>query len=160
MTLQATVIYDSNFGNNMKLAQALTSGLEKGGANVDCMKIGSFNIQKLSDCDLIAVGGPTHIARMSKPMKEFFDSLGSLDLRGKCGFCFGTRMESRMNRFDINGSAKHIEGRLKKKQVKIIKPRVNVLVEGREGPLTEGSETKFKEIGQELAKLMEPALWV
>ena len=155
MTIQAAVIYDSNFGNNMKLAQSLANGLENSGANVDCIKIGSFDIQRLTFYELIAVGGPTHIARMSKPMKEFFDSLDSVDLRGKSGLCFGTRMESRMNRFDINGSAKRIEGRLKKKRVKIIKPRVNIIVEGREGPLKEGSETKFNEIGQELPKLME-----
>lgn len=155
MTIQAAVVYDSYFGNNMRLAKALTTGLEEGGATVECMKIGSFDIQKLSSFDFIAVGGPTHIARMSKPMKEFFDELRTVNLRGKRGFCFGTRMESKMNRFDINGSAKRIEGRLKKNKVKLIKPRINIIVEGREGPLTEGSETQFNEIGHEIAKLME-----
>ena len=150
----AAVVYDSNFGNNMKLAEALARGLREGGAVVDCIKIGSFNVQKLSGYDFIAIGGPTHIARMSKPMKEFFDELSSLSLRGKLGFCFGTRMESNMNRFDINGSAKRIEGKLKKNKVKIIKPRVNVIVQGREGPLKEGSEIHFNEIGKELADLL------
>lgn len=153
--LKAVVVYDSNFGNNMKLAQSLSSGLEAKGILVDCMKIGTFNVKKLSEYDLIVAGGPTQIARISKPMRDFFDEISSIDLGGKHGFCFGTRMESKMNRFDINGSAKRIEGRLKKKKVQIIKPRVNVIVEGREGPLSKGSEGLFEKIGIELACLME-----
>jgi len=157
MTSKAAVIYDSNFGNNMKLAEALTRGLEKSGVTVDCMKVGSFDVHTLSGFDFIVVGGPTNIARMSKSMQGFFEELGPVDISGKQGFCFGTRMDSRMNLYDINGSAKRIEGKLRKKKVQIIKPRVNVLVEGREGPMTEGSETLFESIGAELADLLGAA---
>ena len=156
-TLKAAVVYDSNFGNNLKLAEALTRGLERSEVTVDCLKVGSFDVHALSGYDFLAVGGPTNIARMSKAMQGFFEELRTVDIRGKRGFCFGTRMDSRMNLFDINGSAKRIEGKLRKKKVHIIKPRVNVLVEGREGPMTEGSEHLFEEIGAELADLLGAA---
>jgi flavodoxin len=152
---QAAVIYDSNFGNNEKLAQALSSGLQKAGLSVDVLKIGEFNYSIIQGYELICLGGPTHIARASEKMRAFFIDIKSVNLQGKKGFCFGTRMDSRMNMFDINGSAKKIEKKLKKKGVKMVKKAVNVLVEGREGPLVEGSENVFKELGFELGGILQ-----
>jgi flavorubredoxin len=151
---RAAVIYDSKFGNNEKLAQALKTGMTQSGLAVDVLRVGDFETRTLTEYDLICVGGPTHIARISNPVKDLLSGLESLDLRGKKGFCFGTRMDSRMNIFDINGSAKKIESRLKKKEVHMLTPAVNVLVAGREGPLVEGSEKRFIDLGAELGEMM------
>ena len=150
---QAAVIYDSNFGNNERLAQALKKGLTESGLAVDILKVGGFEPGILADYDLICVGGPTHMSRISKPVKEFFMELRSVNLWGKKGFCFGTRMDSRMNVFDINGSAKKIEGKLKRKGVRMLIPAVNVIVEGREGPLVTGTEKRFVDLGVELEEM-------
>jgi flavodoxin len=150
----AAVVYDSRFGNNEKLAQALKTGMVNTGLSVDAMKIGEFDPRTLPRYDLIIVGGPTHVARMSNPVKSFFSELQTIDLRGKKGFCYGTRMESRMNVLDINGSAKKIEGKLKRKGVHMLEPAVNVIVEGREGPLVPGSEKRFIDLGAELGRMM------
>ncbi len=152
---KAAVVYDSRFGNNKRLADALTKGLTGEGVAVDCLKVGEFDEANLTDYDLIVVGGPTNMARMSKPMQEFFHHLKSIRLRGKKGFCFGTRIESKMNVFDINGSAKKIEGKLRGRGVRMVKPAVNVIVEGREGPTVSGSVEEFNRIGAELAGLIE-----
>ena len=153
--IKAAVIYDSNFGNNEKLAQSLSMGLEKAGLSVDLLKIGEFNHSATQKYDLICLGGPTHITRISEKMKAFFTDIKSLNLHEKRGFCFGTRLDSRMNIFDINGSAKKIERRLKKKGVKIVKDAVNVIVEGREGPLVAGSEKDFNELGLDIGGLIQ-----
>jgi len=150
---QAAVIYDSKFGNNERLAQALKKGMAESGLAVDLLRVGDFEPGILTEYDLICVGGPTHIARISKPMKAFFSELQSVNLRGKKGFCFGTRMDSRMNVFDINGSAKKIEGKLKRKGVRMLIPAVNVIVEGREGPLVTGTEKRFIDLGVELGDM-------
>jgi len=152
---KAAVVYDSKFGNNMRLAKALTQGLLDEGVTVDCLKVGEFNEATLTDYDLIIVGGPTNMANMSKPMQWFFHRLKSVKLHGKKGFCFGTRIESKMNIFDINGSAKKIEGKLRGRGVRMVKPAVNVIVEGREGPTVSGSEELFLHLGAELAGLIE-----
>ena len=110
----ASVIYDSNFGNNEKLAQALSKGLLQTEISVDLLRIGEFNYSTIINYDLICLGGPTHIARISENMKAFFTDIKGVNLRGKQGFCFGTRLDSRMNIFDINGSAKKIQSKLKK----------------------------------------------
>ena len=95
------------------------------------------------------------MTQISKPMRDFFDSIKTMDLKGKQGFCWGTRIQSRMNIFDINGSAKKIEAKLKRKGVKLIKPTVNIIVMGREGPMVDGSEELFTQLGYEIAELLE-----
>jgi flavodoxin len=153
--INAAVIYDSNFGNNEKLAKALSTGLQEAGLSVDLLRIGEFSHSTIQNYDLVCLGGPTHIARISENMKAFFTDIKSVDLRGKLGFCFGTRLDSRMNIFDINGSAKKIQGKLKKKGVKMVKDAENVLVAGREGPLVAGSEESFTELGLELGGMVQ-----
>jgi flavodoxin len=152
---RATVIYDSTFGNNKKLTQALSRGLQQAGLYVDELKIGEFNHSTIQNYDLICLGGPTHIARASENMRVFLDDIKSTNLRGKKGFCFGTRMESKMNIFNINGSAKKIERNLKKRGVKMVKEAVNVLVEGRKGPLVKGSEEIFIKLGYEIGGILQ-----
>jgi flavodoxin len=149
------VIYDSNYGNTKKVARALVTGIEEGGFETDCVNINEVDIGKLSEYNFIAIGGPTHIASMSKPMKEFLDKMGGVDLSGVKGFSFDTRNPSRFNAFDINSAAKRIENRMRKMKVKIIRPRESALVEGREGPLHDGVVSIFMRIGAEIAKSIQ-----
>lgn len=151
---QAAAVYGSRFGNNEKLAQALKTGMVNTGLSINTMKTGDFDPRTLPRYDLICVGGPTHVARMSNPLKSFFTEIKTIDLGGKKGFCYGTRMESRMNVLDINGSATKIERKLKRKGVHMLVPAVNVIVEGREGLLVPGSEKRFINLGAELGEMM------
>jgi flavodoxin len=116
------VAYDSNFGNTEKIARALAHGLEGKGVEVDCLKIDEIDVGDLTEYDLIAIGGPTHMIRTSKPMREFLEKLRNVDLGG-----------------------------LKGKKVDIVMPRRSALVEGREGPLHDGMEEMFTQIGAEIA---------
>lgn len=152
---KAVVIYDSRFGNTEKIARALARGMEKQDVKVDCFKVDEVDVQKLVEYDFLAVGGPTHMLGMSEPMKEFLENLNTVDISGKKGFCFDTRNQSRFNRFDLNSAAKRIEKRMKKMKVKMIKPRKSATVEGREGPLEEGMEEIFEQIGVEIAELIQ-----
>ena len=151
---KAIVIYDSMFGNTEKIAKALALGLEKHRVKVDCKKVDEVDAGKLIDYEFLAVGGPTHVAGMSEQMKIFLESAGDVNLKDKKGFCFDTRNRSRFNRFDLNSAAKRIEKKMKKKKVKIVKPRESAIVEGREGPLEKDAETKFQRIGAELASII------
>lgn len=152
---KAVVIYDSRFGNTEKIARALARGMEKQDVKVDCFKVDKVDVQKRVEYDFLAVGGPTHMLGMSEPMKEFLENLNTVDISGKKGFCFDTRNQSRFNRFDLNSAAKRIEKRMKKMKVKMIKPRKSAIVEGREGPLEEGMEEMFEQIGVEIAELIQ-----
>jgi len=153
------VVYDSNFGNTEKIARALALGLGEKGAEIDCLKVDQVDVERLAEYDFIAVGGPTHVISASKPMKEFLERLKTVDLRGLKGFSFDTRNESRMNSrmwlmFE-NSAARVIEGALRKMKVDIVRPRRSAIVEGREGPLHEGMEETFRQIGVEIAESLQ-----
>jgi len=152
---KAIVIYDTRFGNTEKIAKSLSKGLKEEGVEVDCVKIDEVDVDKLPEYDFLAVGGPTHMASMSEPMKEFLEKLKTVDIRGKKGFCFDTRNHSRFNRFDLNSAAKRIEKKLKKMKVRMIEPRESAIVEGREGPLEEGARETFEKLGREIAELIQ-----
>ncbi|MFB0567809.1 MAG: flavodoxin family protein [Candidatus Bathyarchaeia archaeon] len=153
--IKAIVVYDSRFGNTEKIARALARGMEKQGVKVDCVKVDEVDVQKLVEYDFLAIGGPTHMLGMSEPMKEFLEELKTVDISGKKGFCFDTRVQSRLNRFDLNSAAKRIEKKMKKMKVKMIKSRKSAIVEGREGPLEKGAQETFEKLGEEIAELIK-----
>ncbi|MFW9910717.1 MAG: flavodoxin family protein [Candidatus Thorarchaeota archaeon] len=156
------VIYHSLFGNTKKIAMSLAGGLEEAGVPTDVLVIDDVDLQRLPEYDFIAIGGPTHILGVSKELKAFLERLSSLDLRGKKGFAFDTRNESRMNkrRYLVleNSAARRIEGKMKSMKMKVIRPRESAIVSGREGPLEQQAENSFFMIGKEIAKSINPDL--
>jgi flavodoxin len=151
---KAIVIYHTKFGNTESIAKALAEGMEEQGVKVDCVKIDEVDVDKLVENDFLVVGGPTHNLGMSNPMKGFLEELKIVNISGKKGFCFDTRVQSRFNRFDLNSAAKRIEKKMKKMKVKMIKPRKSAIVEGREGPLEKGTQKTFRKLGKEIAELI------
>lgn len=144
------VVYDSVYGNTEKIAKALVEGIKSGGIEVDLMKIADVDLGKLGEYDLLAIGAPTQAFGIFKPMKDFLERLKGVDLKGKRAFAFDTKMKSRL----AGSAAKGIEGRLGDLGLTIVKPRASAIVKGREGPLEEGAEETFKQIGSELAKML------
>ena len=146
---KAVVIYDTKFGNTEKIARALSEGIRKEGLVVDCLKIDAVDPSKLGECDMLAVGAPTQAFRISAPMKEFLRKLENVDLRGKKGFAFDTRLKSRFAGSAANG----IEKKLKELGLTIIRDYASAMVGGTEGPLEEKAEKRFEQIGSEIAKM-------
>ena len=73
--VKALVVYDSLYGNTEKIARALEKGLGDGGLAVDCVRVDTIELQKLSSYDLLVFGGPTHSMGASKPMQAFLERL-------------------------------------------------------------------------------------
>lgn len=147
---KALVIYGSVYGNTEKIAKALAQGMESAGVEVVLATVGDVDLGKLGEYDLLAIGAPTQGFGIYKPMTEFLERLKSMDLKGKKGFAFDTRLKSRF----AGSAAKGIEGRLKDLGLTIVKPRASAIVKDKEGPLEEGAEETFKQIGGELAKAL------
>ena len=122
--------------------------MDEQGIDVDCIKVEEVQIDKLKEYDLLAIGGPTHGFGMSKPMKEFIEKLEHVDLYNKNAFAFDTKNRSRF----WGSAAKGIEKRLKRLGLNIVKPSASAIVKGLKGPLQDGMEGKFKQIGTELAR--------
>jgi len=149
MIKSAIVIYDTKFGNTEKIAKALAEGMKEQGVKVtDCLKIGEVEIDKLKEYDLVVIGGPTHKLGLSEPMKDFLKKLENAEIGNKNAFAFDTKVKSRF----AGSAGKGIEKRVKKLQMNIVRPHSSAIVKGREGPLEEGMEEAFKQIGVDLAK--------
>lgn len=143
------VVYDSVYGNTEKIARALAEGVQSSGVEVNLVKTNDVDLGKLGDYDLLAFGAPTQAFGIYKAMKDLLERLKTIEgLKGKKGFAFDTKLKSRL----AGSAAKGIEQRLTDLGLTMVKPRASAVVKGREGPLEEGEEEKFKQIGAELAK--------
>ncbi|MFW9910300.1 MAG: flavodoxin family protein [Candidatus Thorarchaeota archaeon] len=148
---KALIVYHSLFGNTEKIANALATGLQNGGCNAETVNVSAVNFSSLNDVDLLCVGTPVHAFNISKPVKEFLEQLmNQKGLSGKKAFAFDTKMKSRL----AGTAGGKIEKKLKELGIEIVKPAKSAVVKGREGPLEEGAEETFKQIGVELAKMM------
>ncbi len=155
---RALILYHSLFGNTKTVAISLAKGIKESGIETDCLSIDEVDITTIPSYDFLAIGGPTHMIGISKPMKDFLQKLKSINLKGMKGFCFDTRTHSRLNKKSWgileNSAARKIEGKMKRMKIKIIKPRQSAIVNGREGPLEEDIEGRFEQIGVEIAELI------
>ncbi len=152
------IIYHSLFGNTKQVAYCLANGMKDVGMSVECLGIEEIVLENLSKYEFIAIGGPTHIIGISKPLKEFLVKLKTVSLKGIKGFSFDTRNPSRMNKKWLltleNSAARRIEGKMRRMKMKIIKPYLSAIVYGREGPLEKNVELEFRSIGKELGKML------
>ena len=147
---KAIVIYHTQFGNTEKIAKEVALGMDEQGIDVDCIKVEEVQIDKLKGYDLLAIGGPTHGFGISKPMKKFIENLENVDLQGRNAFAFDTKTGSRF----WGSAAKGIEKKLKRFGLNIVKPCVSAIVKGLKGPLQDGMEVKFTQIGTDIATLL------
>jgi len=103
---------------------------------------------KLTEYDFLAVGGPTQMFGISGPVKDFLRKLEGVDVRGKKAFAFDTKLKSRF----AGSAADGIEKRLRRLGMSIVKPHSSAIVKGSEGPLEEGAEDMFRQIGTEIGR--------
>ncbi len=146
--MRACVIFDTRYGNTEKVARSLETGLKEAGIQTFCMNAKDVTVDSLKQYDLICVGAPTEWVTASKPMKEFLGKLKSIDLSGKYGFAFDTKLGAPLS----GSAAKFIEKELKNLGLKIIASRESATVfggKGKEGAvrLKEGEERRFEQFG-------------
>jgi flavodoxin len=147
---KALVVYYSKFGNTEKIAKAVAAGLQSGGMDADTAKVDTVNLDELSEIDLLCVGTPVHAWNVSKPAKEFLERLKGLEgLSGKKAFAFDTKFKSRL----AGSAGGKVEKKLKEMGFVVAKPASSAIVLGQEGPLEEGAEETFRQIGLELADM-------
>ena len=115
----------------------------------------------LHDCDLICLGGPTEVFTATREVKEFLSAMGGIDMNGKFGFAFDTKLDSRMS----GSAAKYIEHALDDRGVHLIADRQSAIVTSRKdggkivgADLREGEEKRFEELGVRIGKATEEAL--
>jgi hypothetical protein len=65
--VKVTVVFESMFGNTRKVAQAISDGVREAHpyARVECVAVGRASAELIWSTDLLIVGGPTHLRRMT-----------------------------------------------------------------------------------------------
>jgi flavorubredoxin len=148
--MRAYVVFDTRYGNTEKIAESFETGLKEAGIQTVCVNAKDVVLDSLKPCELICVGAPTEAFTASKPMKDFLGELKSIDLAGKYGFAFDTKLDWRFS----GSAAKYIEKELNNLGLQIIAPRESAIVftMKEKGAITgarlkEGEEMRFEQIG-------------
>ena len=151
--MRACVIFDTRYGNTEKIAESFETGLKGAGIQTACVNARDVAVDSLKQYDLISVGAPTEAFTASKPMKEFLGKLKSIDLSGRYGFAFDTKLDWRLS----GSAAKFIEKELNNLGLQIIAPRESAIVFTlrERGAITgarlkEGEEKRFEQIGTQV----------
>lgn len=158
--MKAIVIYHSRYGNTERIAKSLAMGLKKASGIQDavCFSVrdivlSAVDNNSLEEYDIICMGAPTEGFSAPKPIKEFLGKLKRLNLAGKYGFAFDTKVDSRLS----GSAAKFIEKELKSQGLQIVVPRQSAIVFAlkemgsiTDARLKEGEDKRFEQIGLQL----------
>ena len=155
--MRACVIYDTRYGNTERIARSFETGLKRAGLQTVCVNAKDVAIDSINQYDLICVGAPTEAFSASKPMKEFLGKLKSVDLSGKRGFAFETKLDWRLS----GSAAKFIEKELKNLGLEVIAPHESAIVVTLKergatsgATLKEGEEKRFEQIGLQVGTII------
>ena len=143
--MEAMVVYDSQYGNTAKIAQAIGEAI--GGQVVRVADVGPADLEGL---DLLIVGSPTHGGWYTPGITGLLEALPPLE-----GFkvaAFDTRTASIWNRLLPFGyAAPRIARKLEGSGGTLLAPPEGFVVLGIEGPLKDGEFERAAGWARELA---------
>jgi|SRR5215211_2642270 len=159
--MKAVIIYHTRYGNTERIAKSLEIGLKEasGIQDVVCTNVRDVvsAIDSLKEYDIICIGAPTEGFSVPKPIKEFLAKLKGVNLDGKYGFAFDTKLDSRLS----SSAAKFIEKELSNQGLIIIAPRESAIVFSTKergaitrAKLKEGEEERFRKFGTQLGRAL------
>lgn len=131
--MSALVIFDSNYGNTQKIAEAIAGEL---GAKT--VRVSDFDRNKLVGVELVVVGSPIIGWRPTENTKKFLDGLEEGRLNGIKAAAFDTRMKA----WYSGDASKKIAKKLQKAGAEMAGEPNCFYVKGKEGPLVEGEIEK------------------
>lgn len=138
------VIYDSQFGNTAKIAQAIAQSLK-----AKAILVSDVQQTDVEKADLLIVGSPTQGGRPTAVLQSFIDQLPSL--KNVKVAAFDTRFEEATQNFalktlmkTIGYAAPKIAKSLAAKGGTLMAEPAGFIVTGKEGSLAEGELTRAK----------------
>lgn len=144
--MKALVIYDSQYGNTARIAEAIGRGIAaavQDPATIEVVRIAQASPHNVVRSDILVVGSPTQKFRPTSPIQQLLKSLPKNALRGVKVAAFDTRLtEEEINSHgiltkfvDIFGcAAQPIADELAKKGGQEAAPPAGFYVAGSEGP--------------------------
>lgn len=131
--MNSVVIYASRYGNTRAIAEAIASVLCARG-DVQLLPADAVVAIPTEGVDLLIVGGPTEVHRMTVPMVQLFNRMERGALHGLATAAFDTRIHSA--RWMTGSAALGIARRLGRLGADVIAPEESFFVAGRSNPST------------------------
>ncbi|NMC88023.1 MAG: flavodoxin [Candidatus Moranbacteria bacterium] len=131
--MSALVIFDSNYGNTQKIAEAIAGEL---GAKT--VRVSDFDRNKLVGVELVVVGSPIIGWRPTEKISGFLDGLEDGRLKGTKAAAFDTRVKS----WYSGNASKKIAKKLQKAGAEMVGEPNCFYVKDKEGPLAKGEIEK------------------
>jgi hypothetical protein len=173
--MRALIVYESMFGNNRTVAEALAQSLASE-AEVEILEVGAAPTELPADLDLLVVGGPNHAFGMSRPstreqasketesplvsggigLREWLDALPHADRQIPFA-AFDSRVDKKAIRM-VDRTAGMIAKRLRKHGLRPLTDAESFYVEDMTGPLVAGEVERARSWGRELGRLVRSTL--
>ncbi len=134
--MNTLVIYDSQFGNTKRIAQAIADTLRAFG-QAQAVRVDPARQVSLQAVDLLIVGSPTQGFRPTLAMQSFLGNVSSSSLGGLAVACFDTRFRGSLWK---SSAAPRMVRQLRTMGVEPIAPPESFFVKAmkKEGPLLAG----------------------
>jgi hypothetical protein len=165
--MRALLVYESMFGNNRAIAEAVAEGLTPQ-VSVEILEVGHAPDALPEDVDLLIVGGPNHAFGMSRPstreqaaqeadaplvssgigLREWLEALPPVDRPVRFA-AFDSRADKAVVR-TVDRTAGTIAKRLRKRGLRPLDGIQSFLVEDLKGPLVAGELDRARAWGAEL----------
>ncbi|MGC8619880.1 MAG: FprA family A-type flavoprotein [Thermoplasmata archaeon] len=144
---KALIFFATSYGGTYKIAEKIAEGLEENNVEtelIDLMntRIDDKMLDRIEESDALIVGSNTVNADAMKEVWYLLSSLGTINLRNKVGFAFGTYAWS-------GESARLIESRLRDLRLKVPEEHFRAMLIP-----TEDDLYNAKEIGKRLADIL------
>lgn len=131
--MNALVVFDSNYGNTQKIAEAIAG--ELGARAINVSDLGQENLDLVQ---MIVVGSPIIGWRPTEKISGFLDGLEDGRLKGTKAAAFDTRVKS----WYSGNASKKIAKKLQKAGAEMVGEPNCFYVKDKEGPLAKGEIEK------------------
>ena len=134
--MNTLVVYDSQYGNTKRIAQAIADTLRAFG-QAQAVRVDPDRSFKFQGVDLIILGCPTQGFRPTPAMQSFLGTVSYQSLSGLAVACFDTRFRGRLWK---SSAAPRMAGQLRTMRVEPLVPPESFFVKAmkKEGPLLAG----------------------
>jgi flavodoxin len=137
--MRILVVYDSAFGNTGRIARAVGDAAA-GFGEVRVATPEDIEPLACQQAEVLFMGAPTQLHRMSEPMRAFLTALPRGLLAGVSAAAFDTRLLR--SRWLTGSAASGVARQLRRLGCRLLVPPESFFVLGREGPLEPGEEER------------------
>jgi flavodoxin len=150
LSLKAIIAFDSVYGNTRMVANEVAAMFEDMGYEAELIDLKIWD-KKTPMGDVLFIGSPTRMVRMTRPAKRFAKKLDLLIWEGKPVYAFDTIMvpangsqQAKAAKWTENGAAPKIKELLERRGLAVQERMLRVPVTGLKGPLADTWKDQIK----------------